>query len=471
VAGGQRRSVDVEPGPVDHPERGVQAEPFLGELRRLPGRQGRQHLRRERLVDLVVVEILQGQAAAGQHPGHRVRRGHQQALVAVHEVDRGGLAVGEVGQHRQRVCPRPFLGCQQHGGRAIGEGRRVAGGHRGVARFRAAGAEDRLELGEPVQAGVGAQVLVAGQPQIGRDQVVEEAPVVRGGEALVRGQRQGVLRLAVDLPAPGGDRGVLAHRQAGARLGVAGNLRAERLLGAELGGGLEAGAQGAGPVELQQRPPHVLVELQRRVRGGVHPGGDADLQLTQRDLVGDRDDGFQPGAAGLLDVVRRGAGVQARAEDDLPGEVEVARVLEHRAGDHLADPLPGQPVPGDQPVQGGGQHVLVAGVGIAAAGPGERDPVAAEDGDTARGLHGSPPGVVSNLLASRLLAWVTDTRASQIPILAGPSCGGWVCPIRPGCGVMTRVGRSRPDRCCWARLPAGGWPARSANCSAGPAST
>ena len=59
----------------------VEAETLLAEHRVLPGRERRQHLRREGLVDLVEVEVLEGQAVAGQHPRDGVRRGHQQALV------------------------------------------------------------------------------------------------------------------------------------------------------------------------------------------------------------------------------------------------------------------------------------------------------------------------------------------------------------------------------------------------------
>ena len=106
VARRQRRAVDVELGPVDRPERGVQAEPLLAVLLGLPRRQRRQHHRGERLVDLVEVEVLQGQPVAGQQPRHRVGRRHQQAVVAVDVVDRGGLAVDEVRQHRQ-LCARP----------------------------------------------------------------------------------------------------------------------------------------------------------------------------------------------------------------------------------------------------------------------------------------------------------------------------------------------------------------------------
>ena len=77
------------------------------------------------------------------------------------------------------------------------------------------------------------------------------------------------------------------------------------------------------------------------------------------------------------------SGRQPRAEHGLAGQVEVARVLEHRAGDDLAEPLALQAEAGDQAVDGRGQHLLVGDVGVDGVGPGERDAVAAEDGDAA----------------------------------------------------------------------------------------
>ena len=104
---GQRRAVDVELGAVDGAERPIQAEALLAVLLGLPRRQRGQHHRRERLVDLVVVEILQRQPVAGQQPRHRIRRRHQQAVAAVDVVHRRGLAVDEVRQHRDRMRGAP----------------------------------------------------------------------------------------------------------------------------------------------------------------------------------------------------------------------------------------------------------------------------------------------------------------------------------------------------------------------------
>ena len=54
----------------------------LAVVRVLPGLQRRQHLRGERLVDLVEVEVLQLEPGALEHARDRDRRRHQQPLAA-----------------------------------------------------------------------------------------------------------------------------------------------------------------------------------------------------------------------------------------------------------------------------------------------------------------------------------------------------------------------------------------------------
>ena len=76
-------------------------------------------------------------------------------------------------------------------------------------------------------------------------------------------------------------------------------------------------------------------------------------------------------------------GRQRAAQHALAHQVEVAAVLEHRAADDRAEPLARQVEAVDQAAERGGEHVLVGGVGVRAVGAGERDPVAAEDGDRA----------------------------------------------------------------------------------------
>ena len=104
-----------------------------------------------------------------------------------------------------------------------------------------------------------------------------------------------------------------------------------------------------------------------------------DLDLAELDLVGDGQRGLDAGVAGLLDVVRRRRVVERRAEHALAREVEVARVLEDGAGDDLAHALALQAEAGHQAVERRGEHVLVGGLAVGAVGPGEGDPVAAED--------------------------------------------------------------------------------------------
>ena len=92
-------------------------------------------------------------------------------------------------------------------------------------------------------------------------------------------------------------------------------------------------------------------------------------------------------AAGLLHVIGRGRGRQAGPKHDLPGQVEVATVLEDGARGDLAEPGALQAEAGDQPIQCRREHVLVGGAGIGAVGPGERDPIAAQNGGAAGVSH------------------------------------------------------------------------------------
>ena len=158
----------------------VAAEAVAAEGRVLPGLQRAEHLGGEGLVDLVEVEVAEAAADAVEHARHRVGRRHQQPLALVHVVDRRGLAVDEVGEDRQVALLRPLLAGQQHRRGAVAERGRVGGGHRALG-----AAEDRAELGQLLRRGVGAQVLVALEAEVGADQVVHEAALVGGGEVVV----------------------------------------------------------------------------------------------------------------------------------------------------------------------------------------------------------------------------------------------------------------------------------------------
>ena len=278
----------------------------------------------------------------------------------------------------------PLLRGQQHHGRTVGQRRGVAGRHG----RRRAPAEHRLEGGELLHRGVGAQVLVALETAERRQQVVEEAPLVRRREPVVGGGRELVLLLPADLPLHGGQRGVLAHGQPGAGLAVLRDVESD-VAGPDRRQGGESALEVAGRVDLHQLAAEPVADSHGSVGGGVGAAGDADLELAERDLVGDLDDGLETGPAGLLEVGSRGLGGQLGAQHRLAGQVEVPGVLEHRARDHLADPLALEPEPGDEAVEGGGEHLAVGGVAVDGVGPGEGDAVATEDGDaTGRGGHG-----------------------------------------------------------------------------------
>ncbi|EJO94334.1 hypothetical protein A471_07858 [Ectopseudomonas mendocina DLHK] len=62
-------------------------------------------------------------------------------------------------------------------------------------------------------------------------------------------------------------------------------------------------------------------------------------------------------------------------------------MLEHRTGHHLTEALAMQVEALHQPFEGAGQHLLVARPGVDGVGTGERNTVAAYDGDPAQLGH------------------------------------------------------------------------------------
>ncbi|CEL27399.1 hypothetical protein SRM1_00726 [Pseudomonas fluorescens] len=129
-------------------------------------------------MNFVIVEILQAQAVARQQPGYRVHRRHQQAFGAVDEVHRRRFAIAQVGQDRQTTLLRPFLTAKQHHRRTVREGCGI------TRRQRAFGAffERRFQRGEFFQGQVRAQVVVTGQAEERRHQIVVPAFAIRRGQ-------------------------------------------------------------------------------------------------------------------------------------------------------------------------------------------------------------------------------------------------------------------------------------------------
>ena len=214
------------------------------------------------------------------------------------------------------------------------------------------------------------------------------------------GDRELVLILATDAPFLRRDGRVLSHRHTSARLGVPRSLR-DHLAGAELAYQRETPGQALGAIGLEQHPPQTFIESDRRIAGRVDAARDAPVDLAERDLVGDQDGRLQAGVACLLHVVGGGGGGESAPEHRLAREVEVASMLEHSPGHHLAGALALKAKPRDQAIQGGGQHVLVRRPRVRSIGSGKRDPVAAHD----RRQSPSPCPSGGNLLNISLPLW------------------------------------------------------------------
>src|SRR5690606_6637685 len=147
MAGGQRGADRVDLLRVDPAQRRIQAQAVAAVVLALPRAQGAQHLGGEGFMDLVDVEILQGEVVALEHLGHGHGRGHQQAL-AMDEVHRRHVRVAQVGQRLVAVGARPLLRGQQHRGGAIGQRGGVGGGQGAAAGGLV---ERRLERGQLLQ--------------------------------------------------------------------------------------------------------------------------------------------------------------------------------------------------------------------------------------------------------------------------------------------------------------------------------
>ena len=305
--------------------------------------------------------------------------------MAVDEVHGGGLGIHQVGADREVVLLGPLLAAEQHSGGAIGKRSGVTGGHGGLGAVRLGVllAEYRLQLRELLGAGIRAHIVVAGDPEEGGDEIVEEAAVVGGGEVLVARGGEGILILAGDAHLARGDGGVVAHRQAGARLGVARLLRDETR-GADLAEQLDAVEGRLRRGDLDESLTQVVAHGERSIGGGVRTAGNAAVNAAHGDRVGHLDCRGQAGATCLLQVERGGRRIEHGTDDGFADEVEVAGVLEHGTGDHHAELFILQVVTGREAVDRGRQHVLVGSIGVLAVRASERDAVATDDGDLAR---------------------------------------------------------------------------------------
>ncbi len=303
----------------------------------------------------------------------------------MHEVHRRDVRVTQIGLRLMAVGTRPLFAGQQHGGGAVGQRRGVGGGERAAAGDLV---ERRLQRGQLLQRSIRAQDVVTLDTTERCDQVVEETALIGGSQLLVRRHRPLVLRVTRDVPFLGHVLAVVAHALAGARLGHA------RELGLELGE-LEASGQRAdlvasalGTVGGQQARAQLLAVDDRHVGGCVRTATDTRLDLAQRDLVGNRDDAVQRGAAGTLQGDARGQRRQARRERGFAAQVPVAGVLDHRTHRHFTQLLAVQAETFNQRAQRTDRHAEVADIRIRGVLAAERNADATEDGDGTSVGHG-----------------------------------------------------------------------------------
>ncbi len=288
----------------------------------------REHLRRERLVELDEVDVADLESGAGECLARRRDR-----TGAHHGRVNAGRGAGD--DARERLAPqlRGRIGRRDDdAGGAVVDLRRVAG------RDGAALAEDRRQLGEALERRVGARALV-GVDRVAAvdgdrgDLALEDAGVARRDRRLVRAQREAVLVGARDLVALGHVLGRLAHAlgRMALRHTRVDEAPADRRVG-DLGNA--AGKRAVGLEHHRGRPRH------RLDAAGEHEIGVAEADRARRLVDRLEPRGAQPvdGDAGNLD---RQAGEQRGHSRDVA--VVLAGAV-GRAEDDVVDALAGDPI-------------------------------------------------------------------------------------------------------------------------------
>ena len=322
---------------------------------------------------LVVVEVLQGIRCLLEQFRNRVGRAHQQSLVA-DEVDRHDVCVGHPRQHGEPPLLGPVFGGQQRGRGAVGQRSAVARGER----TGAAAVEGRAQFPQLLQAGIGPNVVIAGQTGVFDHQVVEEASGLGARRVQVAGLGQGVLLLAGDFPLFGRQLHALAHGKVGSRFLHVHQARLE-MLRPQRKPWLQPLAERAPPGALQKDPPVSVRVDDGKVADAVGAAGDACVDQPGGNFRGDQDRSREARAAGALDVECRCLGREARGKHGFPGKIEVPGMLDHRSQGHVAQSLAGQAVLADQGVEYMGHHVQIGSVSIGGMGACKRDSQTAHD--------------------------------------------------------------------------------------------
>ena len=121
----------------------------------------------------------------------------------------------------------------------------------------------------------------------------------------------------------------------------------------------------------------------RRIADGIDTSGKSGVDLPERDFIGDADRGFETRAAGTLQIEGGGVWVERRAKHAFTREVEVARVLDHGARRHLAEPQAIETVFADDGLQRRSEHLQGTDTRVDSVRPCEGNARAADDGDAA----------------------------------------------------------------------------------------
>ena len=93
------------------------------------------------------------------------------------------------------------------------------------------------------------------------------------------------------------------------------------------------------------------------------------------------DRGIEAGAARALQIERRRFRREAAVEHAFAREIEILRMLEHRAGADVAETSPCSLIALDQRLERRGEHLLIARFGVSAHRAREGNAHAADDGD------------------------------------------------------------------------------------------
>ncbi len=175
---------------------------------------------------------------------------------------------------------------------------------------------------------------------------------------------------------------MLAHAEAGARLGDRGRL-GRKLGGGEALEGLKLLAKAAGARQAHEALGETPLKYDRRVAGGVGAERDATFDLPGGDLGAKPERAREARAAGLHHGDGWRGGSKRASDHRLAGEIPVLGVGHHGAADHLVDMDAMQREALDEPAERGRQHVEIGEFGVSRVRAAERDPDPAQ--------HRNPP--------------------------------------------------------------------------------